>query len=182
MKFKTLVIFSIFSILFFAGCDSKGEKKEDNSSLNDNQTIFTLNTIDNSTIEIDLKDNKLFLKDSDNKLILVNFFATWCPACKVKIPNLVDLQNDYQNDIIVVGILLEDFKSNEEISKILSEFNINYTITNSPEGFDLAKALGGLKAIPTIFLVDKDGTIFQKYVGIVPNEMLEIDIKKLLEK
>ncbi|WP_418187331.1 TlpA family protein disulfide reductase [Aliarcobacter lanthieri] len=113
---------------------------------------------------------------------MVNFFATWCPACKVKIPNLVDLQNDYQNDIKVIGILLEDFKSNEEISKILSEFNINYTITNSSEGFDLAKALGGLKAIPTIFLVDKDGTIFQKYVGIVPNEMLEIDIKKLLEK
>ena len=47
---------------------------------------------------------------------------------------------------------------------------------------DLAKAVGGIKSIPTMFLIDKKNIIFQKYVGLVPNEMMEIDIKKVLEK
>ncbi|WP_418185498.1 TlpA family protein disulfide reductase [Aliarcobacter vitoriensis] len=182
MKFKTLVFFSIFSILFFAGCDSKDDKKQDIQPSNNSQSQFNLNTLKNIPIEIGFNDNKLILKDSNNKLVLVNFFATWCPACKVQIPNLVKLQDDFQNDLVVVGILLEEFKSNEEILSALKEYNVNYSVTNAVEGFDLAKTLGGLKSIPTSFLVDKEGNIFQKYVGIVPNEMLEIDIKKLLEK
>ncbi|RBQ28513.1 TlpA family protein disulfide reductase [Aliarcobacter vitoriensis] len=182
MKFKTLVFFSIFSILFFAGCDSKDDKKQDIQPSNNSQSQFNLNTLKNIPIEIGFSDNKLILKDSNNKLVLVNFFATWCPACKVQIPNLVKLQDDFQNDLVVVGILLEEFKSNEEILSALKEYNVNYSVTNAVEGFDLAKTLGGLKSIPTSFLVDKEGNIFQKYVGIVPNEMLEIDIKKLLEK
>jgi len=188
MKFKALIIFSIFSILFFTACDSKEEKKKENISsnnkyisANNTQTRFVLNTIKNNTIRIDIKNDKLLLRNSNDKLVLFNFFASWCPACKVEISNLVKLQNDFKNDIIVVGILLEDFTSNKEIVEALKEHNINYTVTSSAESFDLAKALGGLKAIPTLFLVDKDGNIFQKYVGIVPNEMLEIDIKKLLE-
>ena len=68
------------------------------------------------------------------------------------------------------------------ICELLKSYNINYTVTNSSEAFDLAKSLGGIKAIPTIFLIDKHGTFFQKYTGLVPNEMLEVDIKKLLER
>ena len=73
-------------------------------------------------------------------------------------------------------------KSDEEIKVFMKDFGINYTVTNSPENFDLAKNLGGIKSIPTMFLIDKNGKIFQKYVGLVPNEMMEIDIKKVLEK
>ena len=78
--------------------------------------------------------------------------------------------------------MLEEFKTNEEINELLKSYNVNYTVTNSGEAFELAKSLGGIKAIPTTFLIDKHGTFFQKYTGLVPNEMLEIDIKKLLEK
>ena len=60
--------------------------------------------------------------------------------------------------------------------------NINYTVTNSPDGFEFAKEIGGVKSIPTMYLLNKEGTIFQKYVGLVPNEMMEMDIKKVLQK
>ena len=50
------------------------------------------------------------------------------------------------------------------------------------KAMDFAKGLGGIKSIPTMFLINKQNNVFQKYVGIVPNEMMEIDIKKVLEK
>ncbi|MBD3829998.1 MAG: TlpA family protein disulfide reductase, partial [Arcobacter sp.] len=109
-------------------------------------------------------------------------FATWCPPCKAEIPNLIKLQDDYKNDFVVISVLLEEMKTNEEIVDFIKSFNINYTVTNSPENFDLAKSLGGIKSIPTMFLIDKNSKIFQKYVGLVPSEMMEIDIKKVLEK
>ena len=78
--------------------------------------------------------------------------------------------------------LLEEMKTNDEIKQFMKEHNINYDVINSPESMELAKAVGGIKSIPTMFLIDKKNSIFQKYVGIVPNEMMEIDIKKVLEK
>ena len=73
-------------------------------------------------------------------------------------------------------------KTNSEIKQFVKDHNINYEVTNAPENMDLAKAVGGIKSIPTMFLIDKENTIFQKYVGLVPNEMMEIDIKKVLER
>lgn len=181
MKFKTLLIFLFFSILLFVGCDSKDENKKSASS-NKNAKVFTLNTLDDSSIKISLEDDKILLEGSNEKLVLLNFFTTWCPACKVEIANLVRLQESFQNDLVVVGILLEDFKTNDEIREFMGKFGTNYKVTNSNEAFELAKFLGGLKAVPTLFLLDKNGEIFQKYTGLVPNEMMEVDIKKLLER
>lgn len=77
---------------------------------------------------------------------------------------------------------MEDNKTNESVQAFINEYNINYAITNSSENFEFAKSLGGITSIPTMYLVSKDSSIFQKYVGLVPSEMMEIDIKKLLSK
>lgn len=180
MKFKALTIFLFFTILFFSGCDSKNDKKSTSSQAN--AQTFTLKTVDNKSINITLDGDKIILNEANGKIVLLNFFATWCPPCKAEIPNLVKLQESYKNDIVVVGILLEDFKSNEEINTFANSYGINYTVTNSKEAFDLAKALGGLKAIPANFLINKDTTLYQKIIGIALFEMLELDIKKMLEK
>lgn len=184
MKFKASLIFIFFLSLFFTACDFKGKKatEEKDSKEKFSQIKFNLDTLDNKMISLKQEDEKIFLDGAENKLVLLNFFTTWCPACKVEIENLVKLQASFPNDLVVIGILLEDFKSNEEIEKFLIKHKINYIVTNSVVAFDLAKSLGGLKAVPTLFLIDKEGNIFQKYTGLVPNEMMEIDIKKLLEK
>ncbi len=78
--------------------------------------------------------------------------------------------------------MLEEFKAYEGINELLGCYRVSYTVANSGEAFELAKSLGGIKAIPTIFLIDKHGAFFQKCTGLVPNEMLEVDIKKLLER
>ncbi len=185
MQFKTLAFLSILSILFFTGCDSK-DKNEEISETKTQQvekiTEFQLKTTDNNIIDIKLENDKIIVKNYPNKIVLLNFFATWCPPCKAEVPNLIKLQNDYKNDFVVVSILLEEMKTNEEILAFIKEYNINYTVINSPESFDLVKNLGGVKSIPTMYLLDKNSKIFQKYVGLVPNEMMEIDIKKVLER
>ena len=185
MQFKTLAFLSILSILFFTGCDSK-DKNEEITETKVQQvektTEFQLKTTDNNIIDIKLENDKIIVKNYPNKIVLLNFFATWCPPCKAEVPNLIKLQNDYKNDFVVVSILLEEMKTNEEILAFIKEYNINYTVINSPESFDLVKNLGGVKSIPTMYLLDKNSKIFQKYVGLVPNEMMEIDIKKVLER
>jgi thiol-disulfide isomerase/thioredoxin len=185
MQFKTLAFLSILSILFFTGCDSK-EKTEENNEVKiekvEKKTEFQLKTTDNSIVNIKLEDNKIIVMEHPGKIVLLNFFATWCPPCKVEIPNLINLQENYRNDLVVISVLLEEMKTNEEILAFIKQYDINYSVINGPEGYDLAKGLGGVKSIPTMYLINKESTIFQKYVGIVPNEMMEIDIKKVLEK
>jgi thiol-disulfide isomerase/thioredoxin len=186
MQFKTLAFLSILSILVLSGCDSKTENESSNKAEKKEvvvkKTNFILKTTDNLDLNVKVDGDKIIFKDYPEKLVLLNFFATWCPPCKAEIPNLIELQNKYANDFKVVSVLLEDNKSNEEIIEFINEYKINYAVTNGKQNFLLSEALGEIKSIPTMFLLDKESKIFQKYVGIVPVEMMEIDIKKLLEK
>ena len=184
MQFKALAFLSILSILFFIGCDSK-EKTEENVVEQvqkiEKRSTFQLKTTTDTNINIKLENNKIIIQEHPGKMILLNFFATWCPPCKSEIPNLLQLQETYKNDLVVISVLLEEMKTNEEILAFIKEYNISYIVTNGSEGLELAKGLGGIKSIPTMFLINKESTIFQKYVGLVPNEMMEIDIKKILQ-
>ena len=186
MQFKTLAFLTILSILLFTGCDSKEENKESQQPAPvqkvERTTEFQLKTTNDGIINIRLENEKIILKDYPNKIVLLNFFTTWCPACKAEIPSLTKLQSDYKHDFVVVSILLEEMKTNDEIKAFMKEFNINYDVINSSEGIEVARGLGWIESIPTMFLGDKNHNIFQKYVGLVPAEMMEIDIKKVLEK
>jgi len=186
MQFKTLAFLSILSILVFTGCDSKTESENSNQpnieKVEKEKLNFILKTTDNLDLNIKVDGDKIIFKDYPEKIVLLNFFATWCPPCKAEIPNLIELQNKYANDFKVVSVLLEEGKSNEDIKDFINKYNINYQITNGKQNFALSTALGEIKSIPTMFLIDKNSDVFQKYIGIVPVEMMEIDIKKLLEK
>ncbi|UTJ05607.1 TlpA family protein disulfide reductase [Arcobacter roscoffensis] len=185
MQFKTLAFLSILSILFFTGCSSEDKKTTD---VTQEETVIkksneiSLTTIDNKTITIINDDNKYKIKEYPNKIVLLNFFATWCPPCKAEIPNLITLQEKYQGDFKVISVLLEKNKSNEEIVEFSNKFNINYDVTNTEDNFKLADKIGPIKSIPTMFMLDKNGDVFQKYIGIVPVEMMELDINRLLKK
>ena len=106
MQFKTLAFLSILSILLFTGCDSK----DNNESAKEETTVqssgkiseFQLKTTNETIINLKLEKDKIILKDYPNKIVLLNFFTTWCPPCKAEIPNLIKLQNDYRNDLVVI--------------------------------------------------------------------------------
>jgi glutathione peroxidase-family protein len=91
----------------------------------------------------------------------------------------------YQEDLEIVAVSLEKKNekqtTNEALESFKNKYNIQYKIVNSEEKYNLASALGEIKTIPTMFLIDKKGNIKQKYTGIIPEEMIETDIKKELE-
>lgn len=183
MQFKKISFFVILSIIFLlTGCDSKDPEAIKNAIAKEQEpTVIELKTNNEQLINATISKNKVIFTGQENKVVLLNFFATWCPPCKAEIPHLNRLKERYKEQFEVIGVLVEKNKTKEEINAFIEEYNVQYPITNNPSNFTLADAVGGVKSIPTMLLFDKNGILIRKYVGIVPEEMLEIDIKKGLE-
>ncbi len=126
----------------------------------------------------DLQGEKVDFSDFEGKVVLVDFWATWCGPCKLEIPHLVDLYEQYKDrDFVVLGIAL-DRPGAEIVEPFVRENNVTYPVViGNPE---IAFAFGGLTAIPTAFLVDRSGRIVKKYVGYTEKAVFEEEIKKLL--
>ena len=203
MKFWMCAV-SIVMLCFWSGCSSDSSKKKPKEELNSSVTQesnATITTQESNTTEKkeEKKFDKITLKTTDgqeiiatqhakgflfsgyeDKVVLVNFFTTWCPPCKAEIPHLNNLQEKYKDKLVIISVLLEENKSNEEVANFIKYNRINFSITNSSENFQFAKSVGGVKNIPLMFLYDKQGNYSTHYLGAVPEEMLDTDIKKAL--
>ncbi|MBZ7953371.1 MULTISPECIES: TlpA family protein disulfide reductase [Campylobacter] len=172
-------------ICFFAACSNDKQKdKDENTSANIEANLeqgedvnFDIHLIDGNSILVQ-KSNEKITFDTD-KAILFVFFTTWCTPCVAEIPYLNNLQNKYKDQINIVGVLLED-KSDEDIKAFKDENKIVYEIANGENNYLLAKSLGGVNGIPTMFLYDKYSKLINEYLGLIPQEMLEIDIQKAI--
>jgi len=183
MQFKKIA-FLIISITFiFTGCGSKDDDKE---IIEKKQTKFTLQTHDLKNLNIEIKDEVVSIKELQGKVVLLNFWATWCPPCRAEIPHLNNLKKKYKDQFEIIGLNVGKkdgtLLSQEKLNRFIEEYEINFPITNSNDNFKIAKLIGPVQSIPTIFLIDTKGKIVQKYVGIVPEEMMELDIKNTLGK
>jgi thiol-disulfide isomerase/thioredoxin len=178
------VTFTAISLLLFSGCSSDKKQSEDkNTSIlqeNTKKEPITLTDIDGQSIIVTPTAKGYTFSGYENKVVLVNFFATWCPPCKAEIPHLNNLQDKYKDNFAIISVLLEENKSNDEIANFVKYNAIKYTITNSPENYKFAKAVGGVNNIPLMFLYDKEGNYSTHYVGAIPEEMIDADIKKVL--
>lgn len=182
MKFW-FALFISCSMLFFSGCSSEKKKTDENSSTAKEEIKnekIVLQDISGKEIIVTSLEKGFSFAGYENKIVLVNFFTTWCPPCKAEIPHLVNLQEKYKDNFVIISVLLEENKSNEEINSFVKYNNINYVITNSLENFKLAQSAGGVKNIPLMFLYDKNGKYSTHYVGAIPEEMIDADIKKVL--
>lgn len=191
MQFKKMLFFIISISLFFSACDSKekesAEVKETKKEIvKEEQIKYNLTTTDLQTITLEKTETGIKFNNLENKVVLLNFFATWCPPCRAEIPHLNNLKNKYKESFEVIALSMGgkdgNLTSKEELDKFINEYEINYIVTNSEENYQVADLLGGVKIIPTMYLFDPSGKIVQKYVGIVPEEMMESDIKKALGK
>jgi cytochrome c biogenesis protein CcmG/thiol:disulfide interchange protein DsbE len=118
------------------------------------------------------------LSDFKGKVIIIDFWATWCPPCREEIPHFIDLYNQYKEQgLEVIGIAL-DMQGEKVVPGFVLKNNINYTILLGNE--EVSDLYGGIRAIPTTFIVDKDGNIRKKYIGYNDKEVFEKDIKELL--
>ena len=202
MKIKNLAFLLFLTTLIFSGCENKGKideaviVKEKATKTADKQKetpqipTFNLKTHDGKDITIlaDVKTGWKF-KGLENKIILVDFFGTWCPPCKAEIPHLNNIREEFKNDFEILGIDIGQRDGSitdpTELKEFIKEFKIKYPITTDGDNRTLFNAVIELNksgSIPFMILFDKKGQYMTHYVGMVPEEMLKSDINKVLGK
>jgi peroxiredoxin len=117
------------------------------------------------------------MADYRGKVVIVNFWATWCGPCKTEIPDFVKLYAEYKDKgLVVVGISIDD--SPQQLQAFMKQFNMNYPVLQMTQ--DVESAWGPFYGYPTSFIVARDGSICAKHLGPATKEQFEQEIKSLL--
>ena len=127
----------------------------------------------------DMNGADVKLADYTGKVILLNYWATWCGPCKVEIPDLVALQEKFKDQgFIVLGVSQDD--DPETLRAFASAFKMNYPVLVGRDQPDLLDAQGPLWGLPTSYLIGRDGTICTRHLGPATKEDFEREIRALL--
>lgn len=158
--------FLVITTMLFAGCnnDSSPEKTaEDNDA--------------SAAVGEDVS-----LTDYRGKVVLIDFWATWCPPCRKGIPDLIELKNEYGDQIEVIGISLDAISRGgataNDVVPFMNEFGINYPVVKGNQ--EVTMQYGGIQSIPTSFVIDRRGFVISRYVGLVSHDTYKNDIDKAL--
>jgi thiol-disulfide isomerase/thioredoxin len=128
--------------------------------------------------KLDGLDGKaLSLADSRGKVVLLNFWASWCGPCRAEIPDLIALQQKYKDQLQIIGLTVDDDNA-AMIKEVVTETRINYPVAmSSPE---VRMQYGGIAALPTSFVLDAQGRVVQKHEGLRDPALYETEIRALL--
>lgn len=167
-SFSRWCLLSFVLLVLIAGCG--GPAKKEDQMINQPAKDFSLS---------DLENNQVSLANFKNKIIVLNFWATWCSPCKKEIPDLVDLHKKYrEKGVVVVGIALDE-EGSTVVKPFIQEYKVNYPILLGNE--QISKDYGGIIGVPTSFILDAKGNVYKKYVGYRPVSEYERDIDALLK-
>jgi len=111
------------------------------------------------------------------KVVLLNFWATWCPPCRDEIPEMIELSNRFKDRLQIVGVSMDDAPS-DDVREFVKEMGIDYPIVMGSR--TLSQEYGGVPALPTSFVVNTDGKIVQKHEGLYPIDQYDSEVRSLL--
>jgi len=130
---------------------------------------FELQTLDGDTVS---------LAELRGKVVLVNFWATWCPPCRVEMPWFEELHRDRAADGLVIVGASTDVGTPDVVRRFLAERAITYPIGQASPS--LQRAFGGVRGLPTSFLIDRSGRIRHTVTGIFAEPTLRAAVDRLL--
>ncbi len=110
------------------------------------------------------------------KVVIVNFWATWCGPCRMEIPDLIKLQDKYRDHLVVVGLSIDEGPI-EAVKAFAAAEKINYPV--AVVGKDIEKLFGGITSVPSTFIVSPDGGIVQRHVGLLKADVTEQEVRAL---
>jgi thiol-disulfide isomerase/thioredoxin len=113
------------------------------------------------------------------QVVLVNFWATWCPPCRKEIPSLMEMQDKYRSrGFTVLGISMDE-GGRKVVSNFLEKLGVNYPVIIGSTS--LARGFGGVMGVPASFLVDREGNLVKRHDGYVSEKILSGEIEQLLK-
>ncbi len=127
----------------------------------------------------DLSGKFYRLSDFKGKIVILNFFATWCRFCRREMPELVSIASEYKDKVQVISVSV-DRNPEEVLPKFISDYKINFPVLLATD--EVISGYGGLtEGIPYTVVIDKNGVITNTYLGARKKEVFEADINKLLK-
>lgn len=173
---RYFLLISASALLFF-GC-SKNTNENNNAGapvtiqsdksaqVNNNPAVkapdFTLQDINGKNVK---------LSDYRGKVVILDFWATWCGPCRKGIPDLIQLQNKYKKDLMVIGISVDQDNTIKDVIPFYKNNGINYPVVYADE--NVVNSYGGIEAIPTSFVIDREGNVLNRYIGLTSPEEYE---------
>jgi peroxiredoxin len=165
------------AILLLSGCSSSKSVNAAGASMmkseNERKTApeFALKDADGKTVR---------LSDYKGKVVLLDFWATWCGPCKIEIPWFIDFERKYKDKgFAVIGVSMDE-EGWTAVKPFVSELAINYRVLQGNDS--IAQLYGGVDALPTTFLIDRDGKIAATHAGLAAKDDFEDGIKKLVAR
>jgi len=171
-----------------AGCGGATESKTTTTatvSKSSTKSVTSKPAVDTSQLQaapawalVDLAGKPVTSESLKGKVVIVDFWATWCGPCRAAIPHLMELHKTYKDKgFEVVGVSL-DQQGSAVVQSFVNQHEIPYTIAMGNQ--KIVNDFGGVRGIPTAFIISQDGKIYRKIVGLVPREQYEKDVIALL--
>ncbi len=125
---------------------------------------------------LDLQGRPVALSAFRGKVVILDFWATWCPPCRREIPDFVSLQNQYKDQgLQIVGVALDEA---DKVHGFAEANGMNYPVLLGDD--NVAALYGGISGIPTTFIIDRRGNIVERFEGFTQRSVFESKIKQLL--
>ncbi len=164
------------------------QKTEISHKASSQEYKFTFQDLKNHTTTLHIKDDVYHFSNIKQPIIMVTFFATWCPPCRGEIPHLSNLQKKFKKHLFILSALVSDDCSDEKLKKFTISQKVGFFIaSNQKENLKFAHfitpKLGLTREFPLpLMILFVNGKYFTHYEGMMPEEMIESDIKQVLEK
>ena len=187
---KYVATLALALVLVFGGC-SKGDAQAGNGSKKNAQAAvsndeaaklgllptdkapmapdWTLQSVDGSTVK---------LSDFRGKVVVLDFWDTWCPPCKAEIPSFIELYDQYKDDgLVIIGAAFGN-NGPDAVKQFVKDWKMNYPVVLVTP--DVNRLYGGIQSIPTTFIIDPEGRARAMHVGFAEKDVFEKEIKALL--
>ncbi|MEA3374390.1 MAG: TlpA disulfide reductase family protein [Campylobacterota bacterium] len=180
---KSFLLLSLSLVLLFQGCSSDTESEADNAMVA--TTDYVLKDTAGETYTVHKEAESFILNEHQKGIVLYDIFATWCPPCRAEAPHLASLQKKYPNDLLILGISIEEDITAAKLNEFKDKYEADYRITYGKASIDLSRIIASTIHIGQQFPIPlmvmyKDGKYVTHYAGAIPEEMIESDIKQAL--